>query len=83
MAYTVTYVSRGSVYLTDGTDNYIVDGEGLHAEHSDDYGYVLYSDSLRCVTDNADVVVSGETKTAIINAIKEDFAANRMKIDIV
>jgi len=83
MTYTVTRTSRGSAYVTDGIKDYRVDAEGLHGDKDGDADYVLYKDSIRCITCPENSSVSDEVAMNIINAIVAKFSETNMKVDVV
>jgi len=82
MKYTVTHVSRGGALVTDGTNEYRVDGEGLHGDKDSDADFVLYRDSIRCITCGDETIVRENVSVAIIEAIVAKFSESNMKVDV-
>lgn len=82
MKYTVKHISRGSAYVTDGANEYCVDGEGLHGDKDGDADYILYKDSIRCTTCPENSVVCESTKVAIVKVIVAKFSENNMNVEV-
>jgi len=81
--YSVIHISRGGAHVTDGTNEYRVDGEGLHGGKDSSPDYVLYKDSIRCVACHGNGVVCESAKVAIIKAIVAKFSENNMKVEVI
>lgn len=84
MKYKVTYVSKGTVHVTDGVNNYRVEGEGLSNHGKSGADYVLYKDTVQSeFSSNADSKLTAETVDDIVYDIISHFNKNNMRIEIM
>ncbi|WP_179400784.1 Imm74 family immunity protein [Burkholderia guangdongensis] len=82
MEFKVTSISLGDIYLTDGSCNIRVLGEGLISPTKDSASFVVYLNSFIIVDGGENKrVASDELRDRIVDSIREYFAGKGMVVD--
>ncbi len=82
MAYFVTKVSKGAVYVSDGINNYSVGGELLLPNKENEASFVLYSNTVERVGVDERAKVDKRISSEVIRAVISEFHNNGLVIDI-